>query len=357
VFGQARELWRGVPLAGIGEAPFVKGRVAALESEYLALVDLYADIDIALGRSADVLGELGWVVAEHPYREPTWARLALALYRAGRQVDALARLRAARRLLADDLGLEPSEELAALEVAILNQDPALGGAAIRIAAAEHWAGASSELISMSHLPTGRRLVGRDDLVRSIVDLVGVERLVTIVGPGGAGKTSVAVAAATALMGVSVRFAELGSIGDPQGLLPTLLAAVGRRSDDLDQALGAMVARLNSFCQPVLVLDNCEHLLSSVSSAVVELLGACPSLSVLATSREPLGVPGESIISCPPLTVESAIDLWTARSQSADRDYVADETERIAVRVMIVWTACLRGETTIAEHHAAILAVE
>ncbi|MCY7298338.1 MAG: hypothetical protein LH616_03895 [Ilumatobacteraceae bacterium] len=180
---------------------------------------------------------------------------------------------------------------------------------------------------------------------------------TIVGPGGAGKTSVAVAAATALTGVSVRFAELGSIGDPQGLLPTLLAAVGRRSDDLDQALGAVVARLNSFCQPVLVLDNCEHLLSSVSSAVVELLGACPSLSVLATSREPLGVPGESIISCPPLTVESAIDLWTARSQSADRDYVADETERIAVRVMIVWTACLLGETTIAEHHAAILAVE
>jgi len=330
----ARALWRGVPLAGIGDAPFVQGRVASLESEFLALVDLYADIDIALGRSADVLGELEWVVAEHPYREPTWARLALALYRAGRQVDALARLRTARRLLADDLGLEPSEELVALEVAILNQDPALRGIPAHQSSAEWSPSDGDDLVSGSQLPSGRRLVGRDDLVRAIVEELADTRLLTVVGPGGVGKTSSAVAAASVVTDSSARFVDLAAIADSDGLVPTLLTAVGARADDLDEGIGAVAATLNSYHQPLLVLDNCEHLLPSVAGVAVELLGSCPSLRLLATSREPLDVPGESVIGCPPLSLESAIDLWTVRAQSAHRDYVVDEPERAAVAALV-----------------------
>lgn len=317
----ARATWNGVPLAGLGGVPFVGARVTALEDEYLALIDLYADIEMALGRPADVVSDLEWSVNEHPYREPTWARLAVALYRSGRQVDALARLRTVRRLLAEDLGLEPSAELVALETSILNHDPVLRGVLDRGGDAGTRMG---DAIIESRLPPARPLIGREGLLSSILDSLDDTRLLTIVGPGGVGKTSVAVTAAASLTHVSARFADLSAVSDPGGLLPTVLAAVGVRSDDLSQGPTVLVAALRSFRSPLLVVDNCEHLLDDAAALIVDLLDRCPGLRVVATSREPLRVPGERLVKCPPLSRADAISLFVARAQATDRDYAVGD---------------------------------
>ena len=325
----ARTLWRGTPLAGISESPFVASRVVALEDEFLSVVELYADIEIALGRSAEVVGELERVVAAHPYRETAWARLSLALYRSGRQVDALDRLKTVRRILAEDLGLDPSPDLAALELAVLQQDPALRGEAFD---------RSADLVDPpvdSSLPPVGSLVGRDEFVHSIGDALSASRLVTIVGPGGVGKTSSALTAASRLCASGVtgaRFVDFSALPPNADVVPSVMAGVGVRSGDL--GLAEVVVTLNAGPETLLVFDNCEHVVDSAAQVVVELLSRCPSLRVLATTRAALSVPGEVILTCGPLERDPAIELFIERAQMSNRDYVAGDAERVAIGAMV-----------------------
>jgi predicted ATPase/DNA-binding SARP family transcriptional activator len=333
----ARTLWRGAPLAGIADMPFAAPRVTALEDQWSALIELAADIEIALGRPADVVADLERLVTEHPYREPAWARLAIALYRSGRQVDALARLRTLRHLLAEDLGLDPSVDIASLELAILNQDSALVGGP-RAADSERAVHRPPQLSTIdSRLPALRPLVGREQLVASIVTTLESRRLVTLVGPGGVGKTSVAVTCAARLAAdspVTTRFVDLTSSDSADSILPGILGALGVRSDDPEVAEDHLVAVIDEMIEPLLVVDNCEHLIEEVATLTARLLTRCTRLRVLATSRQPLAVDDEVVMACPPLDRQSAVDLFVARAHAAHRSYVVTDDELAAIDQLV-----------------------
>jgi predicted ATPase len=247
------------------------------------------EADVELGLAAEAAGELEGLVGEYPVRERLWRLLVLALYRCGRQADALASYRRARAVLAEELGIEPGEELRQLEQAVLRQQ--VPAAVPR--RAQH------------NLPVRlTSFVGREQDLAALDGLLGQARLVTVTGAGGAGKTRLAVefaAAAADRFGDGVWLAGLAGITDP-GLVPAqVMAALGVRQTSEMPVIEALRYRLRT-AEVLLVLDNCEHLPGACPALAADLLGACPGLRVLATSREPLGVPGEAIFPLPPLAV-------------------------------------------------------
>jgi DNA-binding SARP family transcriptional activator len=125
ILRSALALWRGPPLADLGEAPFAHVARVRLEELRVAATELRIESDLALGRHLALIGEIRTLVAEHPLRERPWTQLMLALYRDGRQAEALDAYRQARATLVDELGLEPGPELQALEQRVLAQDPEL----------------------------------------------------------------------------------------------------------------------------------------------------------------------------------------------------------------------------------------
>jgi predicted ATPase/DNA-binding SARP family transcriptional activator len=313
-FGEALALWRGRALADVAEVEPLALEGARLEELRLVAVEGRAEADIERGLAAEVTGELERLVAEYPVRERLWRLLVLALYRAERQADALAAYRRARQLLAEDLGIEPGKDLRALEQQVLRQEvPA------------------PPPVARHNLPARlTSFVGRDEELAALEGLAGEARLVTLTGAGGAGKTRLALEFAASVaeeVGEGVWLADLAGIAEA-GLVPSLvMQALGVRQSGEVAVMEALVYRLRS-AELLLVLDNCEHLVDACAELAVTLLGSCPGLRVLATSREPLGVPGEAVYPVPPLPIppESAdgqaiehapaARLFLARARSA-----------------------------------------
>jgi predicted ATPase/DNA-binding SARP family transcriptional activator len=313
-FREALGLWRGRALADVTDVEPLAREGARLEELRLLAVEGRVEADLALGLAAEVAGELEGLVAEHPVRERLWRLLVLALYRSGRQADALAAYQRARAMLAEELGIEPGEELRQLEQAVLRQEvPAVPSPA------------------RHNLPARlTSFVGRERELAAVGGLLGGARLVTLTGAGGAGKTRLAVefaAGAVDRFGDGVWLAGLAGLADP-GLVPSLvMQALGVRQSGEVPAIEALRWRLRS-AELLLVLDNCEHLLGGCADLAAALLGSCPGLRVLATSREPLGIPGEAVYLVPPLPVPPetadpqalagapAVRLFLARAASA-----------------------------------------
>jgi predicted ATPase/DNA-binding SARP family transcriptional activator len=331
-FREALGLWRGRALADVVDVESLALEGARLEELRLVAVEGRIGADIELGLAAEVTGELEGLVAEHPLRERLWRLLVLALYRCERQADALAAYRRARAMLADELGIEPGEELRRLEQAVLRQE-------VPAAAPRH---------QRHNLPLQlTSFVGRERELAALAELVGRARLVTLTGPGGAGKTRLAVEFAA---GVVERFrdgawvAGLAGVADPALVAPLVMEALGVRQTGEVPVIEALRYRLRS-AELLLVLDNCEHLLGACAELAVALLGSSPGLRVLATSREPLGVPGEAVYPVPPLAVPPetadpralarapAVRLFLARASSA-RPGAGVEAAPVAVAARI-----------------------
>ena len=277
-FRQALELWRGRALADVCDVEPLAREAARLEELRLAAVEGRIDADIALGLHAEVTGELEGLVAEYPLRERLWRLLVLALYRAERQADALAAYRRARDMLAAELGLEPGEDLRRLERAVLRQEvPA------------------PPLPARHNLPAPlTSFLGREQDLARLERLLGEARLATLTGTGGTGKTRLAVETGTRVAGRfpdGVWLAELAGIADPGLVAAQVMGALGVRQAGDVPMLEALIYRLRS-AELLLILDNCEHLLDACAELARALLRAAPGLRVLATSREPLGIPGE-----------------------------------------------------------------
>ncbi|WP_306332241.1 BTAD domain-containing putative transcriptional regulator [Streptomyces sp. KL118A] len=360
--GQALALWRGPAYADLADEEFVRAAADRLTEQRLAVLEEQAEARLEAGDHTLLTGELADLVAQHPLRERLRAVQLRALYLAGRQSEALASYAGLRKQLSEELGLDPGPELASLHEAILRQDPSLSQ---RAPATGPNPNPNPNLIPPPHLDSGlpvgpgpttspnpplapggppasqeepqplptplTPLIGREHAVAEVGELLAAGRLVTLTGPGGVGKTRLALAAAAGQSGTGsvgdvrlVEFAALRGDSSRVDLAVAVSTALGLRDDTpsgspgtphpatpLDRLTAALRDR-----RTLLVLDNCEQVVEEAAALTDALLRAAPGLRVLATSQEPLGLTGETVFLVEPLPAADAVRLFAARAAAA-----------------------------------------
>ena len=283
---------------------------ARLEEARATLIETQLAARLQLGD--DVIGDLEAAVAIDAYREGLWELLITALYRAGRQADALATYQRVRARLADDLGLDTGPRLRQLEQQILSHDPALRAPA-------------GNLPSMS-----AELVGREPAIAALAGLLQSNRLVEVVGPGGIGKTAVAIATGRRLAeSQAVWLARLETATTADDVLDTLIAAMNVTGGE-----AALFERLRSTAA-VVILDNCEHVIDAAAALAVRLLDAAPGLRILCTSQVPLDIDGEAVFE---LTPSRSPRRWSCSPVAPPHGVATRPTTRCA-RCAVRSTAC------------------
>jgi predicted ATPase/DNA-binding SARP family transcriptional activator len=362
---RALGMWRGPALADVADAPFAAATIARLSELRLAALEDRIDADLALGDGASLVPEIEEAATAHPLRERLAGQLMRALYAAGRQADALGVYSGTRRALATGLGVDPSPALAAVHLAILRGElpagPAPGPPAPETTAAPRAVpdpARPPDPPRRTNLPAQlTSFVGRDDELARVAKLLAEARLVTLTGPGGAGKTRLSVEAAGRLADQApdgIWFVPLAPVRDAHDVPQAVLVAVGAVDslwpiDPVEAARLAALDPLDRLAQVlatqrlVLVLDNCEHVVDAVARLAARVLAGAPGVRILATSREPLGLTGETLCPVPslPLPPPDADPVEAAASP--------------AVRLFADRTAAVRPGFTIDEQTAGPVA--
>ena len=305
---RALALWRGQAYGEFAYDEFARGEAERLEELRLVAIEERFGAELALGRHAELLPELQSLARLQPLRERLQAQAMLALYRCGRQTEALDLYATVRATLRDELGLEPGQELRALQQRILKHDPAL---AVARAAEE----------SRSILPAPpNALVGRRDELAELCRLLVREqvRLLVLTGAGGSGKTRLALEAAheTALSFANgAAFVDLAPLRDPELVVGTISRALAISDVAGQEPLDTLVAALRPL-EVLLVVDNAEHL-RAASPLFVALLARAPRLTLLVTSRVVLHLSGEHVYPVEPLAEKAAVALFHERAHEAE----------------------------------------
>ena len=296
-------LYRGAVLQAAGDGEWVDPHRTRLEEARMQLLEIQFTARLRLGDVADVIGELEAAVATYPFQESLWELLITALYRAGRQADALATYQRVRQQLAEQLGLDPRPQLQELEQRILVQDPSLDLGS-RLPERVVTARPTGNLPSMT-----AALVGRKAEMEAVCDLLADERLVEIVGPGGIGKTAVAIAVGRRLASSTdgVWLARLETATTADDVVDVLVSAVDGPGGE-----AALFERLK-YSSAVVILDNCEHVVDAAADLAVRLLDAAPELRIICTSQVPLDIDGEVVFELAPLALADAVELFTRRA--------------------------------------------
>ena len=321
----ALALWRGPALCDAMLASAV-AEARRLEDARVAALEDRLEADLALGRDAELVAELEALVAEHPLRERLRAQLMRALYRAGRQAEALSAYQAARRALVDELGIEPSPPLQDLERAILNQDSSLATPPVAPAPPRR----PARRLPVAPTP----LVGREREVERVVALARRDdvRLITFTGAGGIGKTRLALETARALAVEypdGAVFVPLALVGDPALVEPTIATSLGLVADG-EPEREALRAYLRDRSM-LLVLDNFEQVVGA-APALADLLADAPEVKLFVTSREVLRLSGEHEFPVGPLALpppggspadSPAVALFVQRASASVPDFQLD----------------------------------
>ncbi|MFE9766594.1 BTAD domain-containing putative transcriptional regulator [Streptomyces sp. NPDC005808] len=348
----ALALWRGPALADLPD------RTAATRPEALRVeaTRTRVEADLRLGRAEDVVPELKELTEAHPYDEALHVLLIRALRDAGRGADALATYERTRRRLKDGLGTDPGPELRALQAELLERDRE--GERTGNGRPPRTAGADAQARGLTTQDAGARnpapgdlspvtrngnirprlnsFVGREPEIDAIRSDVQRARLVTLTGPGGSGKTRLAEEAAAGLP--QAWLVELAPLDRPEAVPGAVVSALGLRETVLitNEMAGPQddpVALLVEYCAPrsqLLILDNCEHVIGAAAELAETLLTHCPGLTILATSREPLGVPGELLRPVEPLPPDPARRLFLERASAVRPDADAEFHDSTAV---------------------------
>ncbi|MFJ9061614.1 ATP-binding protein [Streptomyces sp. NPDC102409] len=313
----ALALWRGPALADL------PGREHGLRAEdrRLGALQQRIEADLRRGATAGLVPELRQLTAAHPYHEPLRAQLLRGLRAEGRQADALGAYEEARRALADGLGTDPGPELAALHRELL----AAAEPASRLAGVVPPAESNIR-------PRLTSFVGREPELRLIRSDLDRARLVTLTGPGGSGKTRLAEESAA---GQDAWIAELAPLDAPSAVPGAVFSALGLRettlrqggprdgrplTEDPTERLVEHLSHRSRHSPFLLVLDNCEHVVGAAAALAETLLTHCPRLRILATSREPLGVPGEAVRPVGPLPPDPAHRLFAERARAVRPEF-------------------------------------
>lgn len=310
---QGLELWRGPALHGLTGTAWFDSEARRLDSLRVDALEEQFEVALALGEHRDVVPALRATVEENPFRERLWGQLMLALYRSGRQPDALEAFRQARRVFDDELGLEPGPELRRLQDAILAHDPAIAP----VPPARRRRGT---------LPApSTSFVDREEVLPEVLALLREHRVVTLTGPPGVGKSRLALEAARSVedeVADGAWFVDLARAGGDDDVVRLVAHAVDVRGAD---PLAGIVDRLRD-ADAILWLDGCGRVVTEAARIVAAVLAGCRDVRVLSTSREVLHVPGEVRVTVGPLGETSsegdddadspAVQLFVERARAA-----------------------------------------
>ncbi|MEV0036459.1 BTAD domain-containing putative transcriptional regulator [Streptomyces sp. NPDC050804] len=335
-YGQAEErfrhglsLWRGRALDDLPGRPFDAERTRLEELRLTAVEDAVA-AGLELGRAEDLIPELTALLADNPLRERVRAQLMLALYRRGRHAEALGVFEEGRKLFGTELGVDPSPELRALHASILRHEPTLMGKDGGTARPRPEPAARPPAPPEGNLLRSLGpFIGRRQSLEALRERIIRERLVTLTGPGGVGKTRLALEALCLLEPGhdGIWWVDLAAI-DAAGVLAAVATALGLSDTATkpDQPPHDYTRRLTSLLgerRAIVALDNCEHVLDATAPLVADLLGRCPHLTVVTTSREPLAVPGEVLYPLAPMSAEESAELFAIRAVMINPSFSTD----------------------------------
>ncbi|MEO3797424.1 BTAD domain-containing putative transcriptional regulator [Nonomuraea sp. B10E15] len=331
LLNEALALWRGPAFADFADSGFARTAAHRLEEQRLAALEVQAEARLETGEHALLTGDLIDLVEQHPLRGRLRAVHIRALYRAGRQADALASYEDLRNRLAEDLGLDPDPELIALHQAILEQDPALLAGTATNVSCEHPVGRlPAEVTSF---------VGRGGEIARVKRQLSNARIVTLTGTGGVGKTRLALRVAAEVRNdfpAGAWLVELAAVENPE----LLVHKVSEALDIQDRSSRPPVEVLVDFLHGkhlLLLLDNCEHLINECARLTESLVRCLPDLVVLATSRQALRIEGEQVLAVPALTVgeegdgeigqSEAVQLFAERASATSPGYAVSDASR------------------------------